>query len=440
MIQSGELGESTVKSSSLNNPIDGLTVAVLLIIFPFIRPSFEALVTLFGYSLGDLFNSIFVIWNYISVGLTFIWFISTFRRKSHNVPVPLLLTLVFLAILLFSTYQNSGLGGVSSSFLGASKILSIFLLAEICKTRFGSFLRSVYLYLTFSMILNSASMFICYPHGLFVSGSYHDNTNYYLYSLDNLSFIYSVVGFYCGWFYSSAVKGKVTISFIFSYLFIFGSYLYVHAGTAMAVIGLSLAACLAGKQLLEIMTYKKALIVGGLLAVFVISFQTLGIFDWVLGLIGKDLTFSGRTYIWNSTIQAVNSGHQLFGYGLSSHAFNLSAFTASDYISTVGHAHSIILEYFYRGGYLGVFALIALWVYPLFTFKRDMHSYSFGLLSVGAVLVFATVLFEYQLDSYPVWFFVALLNYAHLILPCPDSLKVDLDSADSGEHLSEIGA
>lgn len=79
-----------------------------------------------------------------------------------------------------------------------------------------------------------------------------------------------------------------------------------------------------------------------------------------LTLVGKDMTFTGRIYIWGTALRALDLA-PIFGYGTAS-IWNTPLGDIPELpFMTASHAHNTILELALQGGYVGaVLALVAL--------------------------------------------------------------------------------
>lgn len=98
---------------------------------------------------------------------------------------------------------------------------------------------------------------------------------------------------------------------------------------------------------------------------------------------GKTVTFTGRTYIWDTTLSLFDSSHLLLGYG-TSFQFNI-VYNGETY----PHPHNFVLQVLLSGGIIGIVlyaALIGLAVYALFKNRFDNNA-AYISAAVGAMLL-----------------------------------------------------
>lgn len=116
-----------------------------------------------------------------------------------------------------------------------------------------------------------------------------------------------------------------------------------------------------------------------------------------LTYLGKDITLSSRTYIWENSLRYI-ARSPIFGYG-----YEDGKFTTIKIL--INHTHHMLLETAYRGGAIGL-ALLGLvfltltMVQKKTTVKSPLLSFFF--LMVGAFLAFSTVEFAYYRYHYTI--------------------------------------
>lgn len=103
----------------------------------------------------------------------------------------------------------------------------------------------------------------------------------------------------------------------------------------------------------------------------------------IVGGLGKSVTFTGRTFVWDGVLSIMDSSHLLVGYGASLR-FGL---VFNDYL--YNNAHNFILHVLVSGGLLGVVLYGALLLMAAVALYRHRHKYSTGVLVavVGCFLV-----------------------------------------------------
>lgn len=156
-------------------------------------------------------------------------------------------------------------------------------------------------------------------------------------------------------FVLDAMRGKV-VSLRSGLFFVVGFSQIVLAGSATSL--LALTGFAVGWTLLCIRSLRTPLnlfLYMGLYALFFIFVVVVGADGgpvlWVQELLGKSMTFTGRTVIWDQAIENVLSTNVLIGCARD-------AYSVSGRI--IGSAHNMVLEVFVQGGVLGVMTWIAL--------------------------------------------------------------------------------
>lgn len=118
----------------------------------------------------------------------------------------------------------------------------------------------------------------------------------------------------------------------------------------------------------------------------IVIFRLQNIFSFlIVNVLKKDLTFSDRTYIWDYVISYIKS-KPIFGYGIqeSSIRYNISNIYQSY------HAHNLILELLYRGG----FALLIIFVYMVYITIKKLKNQNDNLshFFIWSIFVYAVIL------------------------------------------------
>jgi O-antigen ligase len=115
--------------------------------------------------------------------------------------------------------------------------------------------------------------------------------------------------------------------------------------------------------------------------------QNLVIQNLVVNALGKDLTFTGRTYIWARAYRILSTAEKiLFGNG-----FQTAAETSLTLLSV--HAHNGWLNFLYRGGILLFSAMFFLCWLTAKNLQNSMYADTYVAKWIGSVYVFYMVWF-----------------------------------------------
>lgn len=139
--------------------------------------------------------------------------------------------------------------------------------------------------------------------------------------------------------------------------------------------------------------------------------------DFITNFLGKDLTFSGRTHVWEITTNAINSS--FFGYGKGNSI-------VSSQIPTLSESHNMVLEIMLTGGVilLVIFGIIALGV---FSFKKTKENRNLYHLSAFFMfLYFVLGLTESVPFKVDLWIMFAVIISTNTIMSNQDRLETKI--------------
>ena len=190
-------------------------------------------------------------------------------------------------------------------------------------------------------------------------------------------------------------------------------------GSATGCICMALLAVLALTGLWKTRGFHSVTLAGAGLAAFVaiVLLRLQGVFEPVFTLLGRKSTFTGRTLIWDRTMEAI-AASPLVGYGLQEEAVRAQVNQLSGGIT----AHNFLLEQTYCFGaigllLLGVFLLIAIAV--LYRHRAAMPSRA---LCLGLACFLTVMLMEGEINNVPMYSFLFLCCRAdRLALRIPDA-------------------
>ncbi|WP_282190917.1 O-antigen ligase family protein [Adlercreutzia caecimuris] len=349
------------------NPCVLIAVVVLLVI-PMMPPSPSILYNWHEGALVDIFCA----WRWVSVILIVFAFSLCGSLKNPFV----IATAVLCGAVLVSTYVNGG-SYRDWAYDWFAYISVVLLVAALCKTRPKELAWGI-LVATASMALcNVASIVIC-PLGVY-------DPLVYFYGNRNIAYQLSFLMMTC----TLLLDGMRGASFSArSFVVILLAVMQValaHSVTscialAFAVIGLILIRWSAPRKVLNGLTMVAASLLSFVLVV-VCRIQ-----DYLAPLVsalGKNVTFSGRTPIWDLALGLFNGEGAVFGYGVSGNA--LIQVNGVHY----AHTHNIYLDAWFLGGLVALLAMGALVLMSAFRLYRLRNARCFAMLAImlGAYLI-----------------------------------------------------
>lgn len=177
--------------------------------------------------------------------------------------------------------------------------------------------------------------------------------------------------------------------------------LLAYSATSLVVLVMATA----GAVLLVFKRVRRVLNIYTYLAAYAVVFLSVVVFrlqdivgSSMLAALGKDVTFTGRTVIWDGAIREVLSVNPLLGCGYDSF-WNGSAM--------VGSAHNMILEILVQGGFLGVVVFVALLLLTARNLYARSAARSVALVSL-AIACFLLIGLTEQTRWVPFFFFLGL--------------------------------
>lgn len=378
------------------------TLFLCFLLFPVLKPAPDGLSVLFGPVLAGFLYRGLRLYNYITITITIYLFITKGIRRRAGAGTFLIILLSMVLVI-----SSMKMGNVSYKYLYevVGNILMIFFLGNLySREKIYYYIEAAYYYLTFLMIMNSASIYLFYPGGMYSAGT---NTDYYLFGLDNVGFMYTLAGFFLGQLYHMLKERKPVIRFYLVYLIIGSAYLYVRAGTGtIIVLACAITSVLYHKNLLRRIDMRIAGSICAVVYIAIVVFQSVGVFGWVLALIDKSTTFTGRTYIWEAMFRALPE-HLWTGFGISTEVtgkYLMKYGMGRNWLKGIGHLHNVVLEILFRGGLSGLILFLLFWILLLKRMQKYADHQIANLLCIQMILQWLTCMFEFRMYIYTFWF------------------------------------
>lgn len=329
------------------------------------------------YKILKLLSAVFIIYIYLKHLKKISWFVS--------------LIVIIQLITFISTLVNHG---DIIRFMGpAITTFTMAMIAELIikKNEVLSVLKPINKYFLICYIINIMSII------LVDFTSFNDiANNVYFLGIDN-RFIFT----FLPWVVSEGIvsyieKGHFSKRFYFILILVEGVLLYRFSLAAMLVMLLFL---LVGVKKINFQKYNNITFFGMILAnVSLLLFNVTKYFSNILSFFNRDITLSGRTFLWNGTIKSIKSNLSL-GTGMKSLANDKLFFfrTSSPYYldwCKVSHPHNSLLAITYRGGIVCVLIYLFLIYICLKNLKQNHKNQISKLLYISMVVIMITSLFD----------------------------------------------
>lgn len=143
----------------------------------------------------------------------------------------------------------------------------------------------------------------------------------------------------------------------------------------------------------------------------IIVFRIQNLFSFIIvDILHKDITFTGRTYIWDYVFKFINK-KKMLGYGIENNILRLN----KTLVHQSYHAHDQLLEIIYKTGIVGLlsyFYLILISIKELYKYKKNKVS---NFISIVMCAYFIMMLTEAYSFEYTMFLFVFCYNVKYLV-------------------------
>lgn len=351
---------------------------LFFIILPFFKPPY--------FNSIHFLDILFDTWKVIStILIIFIYF------TCNKISKIILYICMFQIILFISTLLNKG--HYIDFFSRACSIIGLCMITEINiiinKKRFLKFL---FITMSSMIFINFLTLFI-FPDGLYFSVDINTDTPRYFLGMDNrFIFIYlpgTTIAFLYSLYNYNKLKFKEFLIFLIA-IFTLISTWSVGAMLGMSIFIIYFILIYKNKFSSILNFYTYSLIITSIFFTIVV-FRVQNYFKYfIVDILGKDLTLSGRTYIWDRTKDYILL-KPIFGNGIEhykliqSHIFQV-------------HAHCQFLNILYQGGILGLISFLII----LISFGKKLYIYRKFEISKLLSISYFIWMFILIIDSYDV--------------------------------------
>lgn len=270
-------------------------------------------------------------------------------------------------------------------------------------------------------LINSITI-LAFPNGMYendsIIGWYHTE-NYFL-AYDNIHIMYLLPFLTNLWLYRTYRKKSAALTAV--WMLLFSATVYVTwSATSVVVITVFLIIFLFSefrlmKKIIELKKYL-VLIIAAFVGIILLRRQEF-FANFIVDFLGKDLTLSGRTDIWDNALYWFEK-HPIFGNGIQTIEVVYRAIGAP-------HAHNYILQILYQSGIMGLvcFAVI---LFLLFKPLRHAKGKEYGYILSAALFIYL-VLFQVEVYISVMMGFWGSVVMAYNIKPLTEGLSRQNDS------------
>lgn len=296
---------------------------------------------------------IFKYLKYINLGVLILYFCHS--KKVFFTKEIILMVLYYVSLIVSSFLnKNDYMDVINTSLI---TILGCYILFELLRIDFKEALNAFLIMLEIYIYINFVTLIIC-PKGLL-----DVNTAYpkWFLGIDNLHILYILSGLVISYIYSYLYSKDNKLSLrskIFTLVCIVSLVLRM---SMTSIVGIT--AFIVVNLILNLIKKRKIInfysvyifMIGLYLAVVVFRLQNVFAF-LITDILGKDLTFTGRTYVWDYAIKSIVK-KPVFGYGNIKLIENIYF---DNWVHNFSHTHNLLLNILFRGGILsfGIFISI----------------------------------------------------------------------------------
>lgn len=343
-------------------------------------------------------NRLYDLWMVLSGCIIIVLIIKkkTYSKIINNI-------IVLLSILIISSILNST--NIAFCLKNVLRILSLCLVVDNgVRTDSKNFFKAFSILLSILVYLNFFSI-VFYRNGM-----YRNETGYienWILGYKNSHILYILPAILTSFISSYQQKNKFTLSNYFLLIISAISTIIVNNSTGLIGLGIIIIFLIFKKvfnkiKLLNIINYT---IVYVTLFLSIIIFRIQNIFSYfIVNVLKKDITFTGRTYIWDKAINYIRM-QPLLGYGNTSFQYNIHIYST----------HNAILGIMHKVGIIGLIAYISIIFKSIKQLYINKTSELSRFISIVIFSYFTMMLTEAYALEYYLFIFVIAYNISYLI-------------------------
>jgi O-antigen ligase len=361
----------------------------LFLLFPFFKPSFFTTIPI----INKIYN-LFQILNFLIIIL--------FTLKERKISKINLLISGFIILLIISTIFNNG--NLEEAIILGLKVISLCFLVDYgIKKNTKEFLKAFELLLSLLIYINFISLFL-YPSGMYVNLANGYKSNWFL-GFKNSHVLYILPAVLISIINSNIEKEKLSLRTLILIIISFLSVLVVKSSTSIVAM-IMLILFLMFKKIIKSHNFNlKNYLIYYLIAFFsIIIFRIQNIFKFIIvDFLGKDLTFTGRIYIWDYVINRIKM-KPIIGYGVEYKNYLFSIEKYPYYYS-----HNAILEILKQTGLIG----LTLMAIILITIIKKLNQYKSEIITktISFVIFIYLIMMLMETYDFEYYFFLFPLCY-----------------------------
>ncbi len=371
---------SRIKRKDISN-----FILYFILLFSFFKPDY------FNYNLTFV-SKIYIVLQIIS-GIIII--ILLLNKKKY--PTIINYVLLFLLTLLFSTYINNG--DIVNCLKAILQTVALSLIVDYgIKNNTRTFLNS-FEFLLFILVFINLITILLYPNGQYVNSTGYYSNWFLGYKNTHILFIMPLVLISLSNSYSKFNKLKFR-NYIVILISIISTILVENStglvGLLIIVLFMKLPKKVQEFKIFNIIDYFIVYILS-FISIILLRLQNYFSF-FIVDFLHKDLTFTGRTYIWDSVIDTIKD-KLILGHGL----------VTFHYIANVYTTHNSLLDLLYKTGIIG----FALYLSIIYECLKELYKYrNHKITKIISIIIFAYFIMMLT-EAYPYDFIIFIFIFCY---------------------------
>lgn len=277
----------------------------------------------------------------------------------------------------------------------------------------NSSVKTLYWILWVLVLINFMTI-ILFPNGLYFSARYSNN---WFFMYDNTHIVWYIAALLICHI-DAFINKKRMISAAILYIMVTYSVFYCMSSTSIVAYLVFLLYVIFHKTLYKVktMNYKTYLLIFMVFNILFVFLRVQNIFSWfIVDVLGKSLTFTGRTIIWDKVMKFI-SLRPLIGYGMES----AGVFTSKMNSIFFTHAHNTLLDISYKGGIISGVCFFVILLNIGKELKKCKYRKMVAFISIALLSCFIMMIFEAREEKIGLYIILTVascVNYFKKIIP-----------------------
>ena len=363
------------------------------------------LVALMEPPLFSQINTIDNLWLFLKL-IAFGYIVAVSIKKKASLSMIQFLCIIFFGWMIISTFLNDGNTLLAFRTIFFNLVICYYFDLKLRENGIGELKRLSEVSLVY--LLCNAILLIAFPNGVgsMIQGyRVTEDTRLSFLGRDN-AYIFFFIPAIISTIIANGKKSKITITILSLTIL---TMVYVWSGTGVIGCALIILYYLfaVGKPIDQIFSYSKLILLIFIIYIGVVFLRVQDIFSGlIIGVLGKDLTFSGRTYLWDSALLLIGKKPWI-GYGI----------TETSMIERHGSfysPHNLVLQIILAGGIVAFTIFVLLFVIVRKKLNDNKNGYS-NLIAVSIFIYLLTSMTEATMNS-PYLYMLLIMAYNYPLM------------------------